>query len=98
MKVRFFEILYQICKVNKINMCTMFSLVMYIPCYMIHRQNARVYRKVLYFSILPRHSLCWPINVTTRPVPRSETFEIGVLWQNLNLEAAVDHKKYDGYV
>ena len=42
-----FEILYQICKVNKINMCTMFMLVMYFPYYMFHCQNARVHGKVL---------------------------------------------------
>ena len=42
-------------------MCTMFILVMYFPCYMLQCQSSW---KRTFFSILPRHSLCCPINVT----------------------------------
>ena len=48
---------YQICKVNKINMCTMIILVMHFLCYMLHCQKARVRGKLL-SSVFYQGILC----------------------------------------
>ena len=58
-----FETLYQICKVNKINMCTMFILVMYFLLYYFYfmyfllYSNARVHGKGL-SSVFYQGILC----------------------------------------